>query len=364
MTNHIQNEYIPDYVTPPGETLQDILDTISMTKAELADRIGRTPKFIIDIIKHSATITPTTAMDLEKALGTPASFWNNRERRYRESLAKQEERKRLSNYLGWLKEFPLNEMIKVGWIKRHKDQTDQTNELLRFFGVASPAQWEKLWCSPDAAYRKSKAFASKPQACSVWLRKGEIEAQVISCRSYNKDKFISALSEIRVLTRTAPAHFEQQAIKLCSESGVAVVFMQSIKGAPVYGATRWLTPEKAMIQLSVRGKWEDLLWFTFFHEAGHICTHGKKEIFVETDDRKDEKEKEADRFAANFLISHAAWKRFTSSSDFQSQTAAMSFAAQQEISPSIVVGRLQHEGHIPYTHLNGLRRRFEIKTGQ
>ena len=94
MTDLQENEYIPDVATPPGETLQEILDTIGMTKAELAERIGKTRKTIGEIIKHGAPITPVTAMELEKALGTPASFWNNRERRYRESLARLEERRR------------------------------------------------------------------------------------------------------------------------------------------------------------------------------------------------------------------------------------------------------------------------------
>ena len=98
MIDRIQNEYFPDAVTPPGETLQEVLNTIGMTKAEFADRIGKTPKFIIDMIKHGATITPATAMDLEKVLGIPASFWNNRERRYRENLARKEERKRLKKH--------------------------------------------------------------------------------------------------------------------------------------------------------------------------------------------------------------------------------------------------------------------------
>ena len=91
MINQIQNEYLPDVVTPPGETLLDILGTIGMTKAELAKRMGKTPKHIVDTIKHGAPITPAIAMELEKALGTPASFWNNRERRFREALARLKE---------------------------------------------------------------------------------------------------------------------------------------------------------------------------------------------------------------------------------------------------------------------------------
>ena len=132
MSDRIQNEYIPDFVTPPGETLQEMLNTIGMSKAELADRIGKTPKTIGEIIKHGAPITPATSMELEKALGTPASFWNNRERRYRESLARQEERKRLKKEIGWLKTLPVGQIMKAGWIKKHKDKTDQVDEVLRF----------------------------------------------------------------------------------------------------------------------------------------------------------------------------------------------------------------------------------------
>ena len=43
-----------------------------------------------------------------------------------------------------------------------------------------------------------------------------------------------------------------------------------------------------MVQLSLRGKFEDLLWFTFFHEAGHILLHGKKEVFIEDSDSRTE----------------------------------------------------------------------------
>lgn len=47
------------------------------------------------------------------------------------------------------------------------------------------------------------------------------------------------------------------------------------------GATRWISPSKAVIQLSLRYKWEDIFWFTFFHEAGHVVLHQKKQVFVE-----------------------------------------------------------------------------------
>ncbi len=86
MNDHIQNEYTPNVVTPPGVTLREMLDAFGMTSAELADRIGKNRQTIIDITKHGSPISLETAVELEKALGAPAAFWNSRERRYRESM--------------------------------------------------------------------------------------------------------------------------------------------------------------------------------------------------------------------------------------------------------------------------------------
>jgi len=87
MSNQFQNHYAPDYVSPPGETLQEILEERGMSQAELAERTGRPKKTINEIINAKAAITPETALQFERVLGVSASFWNNRERRYREALA-------------------------------------------------------------------------------------------------------------------------------------------------------------------------------------------------------------------------------------------------------------------------------------
>jgi len=359
MTKTTLNEYRPDIVTPPGETLQDILDSLGMTKSELAGRIGKTPKHIGEIIKHHAQITPGTAMELEKALGAPASFWNNRECRYRESLARIEEKKKLKKESALLKTFPVRDMINAGWIREFKDKTEQTDALLQYFGVASFRQWGKLWRSPGTAYRKSRAFSNKPEACSVWLRKGELEAQKINCKHYNKESLRALLLEIRSLTRTAPEMFQMKSVELCAQAGVAVAFVPPVKGMSVYGATRWLTPKKALIMLSLRGKYEDLLWFTFFHEAGHILLHGKKEVFIEDKDLQDQQETEANSFASAFLIPPVAWKKLIAG-NYKTRAFVKSVAEEIGISPAIVVGRLQHEKLLPHSHMNDLRRRFEL----
>ena len=74
--------FAPDYISPPGETLEDVLDDRGMTQAELAERTGLSRKTVNEIIKGKAPITPETALHLEHVFGIPARFWNAREHQY------------------------------------------------------------------------------------------------------------------------------------------------------------------------------------------------------------------------------------------------------------------------------------------
>ncbi len=71
-------------------------------------------------------------------------------------------------------------------------------------------------------------------------------------------------------------------------------------------------------------------------------------------------EAKANEFARDFLIPPRLWRRFIESGRYKSRNAVETFADKMGISPAIVVGRLQHEGLLPHTHLNGLRQRFDF----
>lgn len=149
-------------------------------------------------------------------------------------------------------------------------------------------------------------------------------------------------------------------VELCAKAGVALTFVPPLPKTHVSGATRWLAASKALVQLSLRGKSDDLLWFTFFHEAGHILLHGKREVFIEDGRRTNAKEAEADRFSADFLIPPDAWRTFTAAVRRPSHTDVAAFARHLGIAPGIVVGRLQHERILPRSHLNDMKVRYKL----
>lgn len=89
MTKLISNLYRTIYISPPGDTLLDVIEERELTVGHLAACLGESEATIKKLIDGKAAITPEIASKLEKVLDIPASFWNNRERNYREALAKQ-----------------------------------------------------------------------------------------------------------------------------------------------------------------------------------------------------------------------------------------------------------------------------------
>lgn len=338
-----RNQYIPDVVSAPGETLEEVLEMRGMSQAELADRTGRPKKTINEIIRGKAAITAETALQLEKVLGIPAAFWIAREQNYRESLARQQELEGFHRESDWLDNIPYKAMVKKGWITDYKDKALQLEAVLRFFGVASPTSWNNLWGTSAPAFRQSPTLASEPGAMAAWLRKGEIEAAKYQTEEFDANLFRQVLAHIRSLTRDLPRNFTEIVRKECASAGVCVVIVSEIQGTRVWGATRWLTPTRPLIQLSLRYKRDDHLWFTFFHEAGHILLHGRKDVFLENEDKEsDQKELEADAFAREFLIPETRYRVFRRLGSY-SCASAQRFAHELGIAPGIVVGRLQHD---------------------
>ena len=86
MTDARSNRYQPTSVSAPGETLLESIEALGISRAELAERMGRSRKTINEIIRAKAVITPETAEELERVLGLPAVLWNNLEQNYREFL--------------------------------------------------------------------------------------------------------------------------------------------------------------------------------------------------------------------------------------------------------------------------------------
>lgn len=358
----------PDYAVAPGETIADLLEDREMTQTALSERLGVTNKHVNQVVKGSASISAELALGLEKVFGVAADFWLRREAGYRAQLARQAEWKTLTRSIEWAKRFPVKELKARGYLPAKATDESLVAAMLTFLGVASVEQWQE----PVVSYRKSQKVESDDYALAAWLRIGELKAEEIECEPFDTDRFRDALEQARGLTALEPEEWVEQLIELCAQCGVAVVILEHFQLSRVNGATRWISPHKALIQLSLRQNWEDIFWFTFFHEAGHVLLHRKKLLLVEPVRRASaakmdpellQLEVEADKFAAQTLIPN----RFNKRLEQISFAEIPLLAAEIGVAPAVVVGRLHHEHRIdesrglPFNRGNKWRRRYEFK---
>ncbi len=352
----------PDYYLPPGDILEEILEENSMSQAEFAKRAGLSTKHVNEIIKGKAGLTPDTSLQFEKVLGIPASFWINFESQYREALAREKEKIELEKALSWLDEIPYRKMVTYGWIERFNDKIKQLDQLMHFFRVATPADFNKVWAGYLVKFRMSVASSVNKGAVAAWLRMGEMQAEEVVCEPFNKVAFKDALNELRHLTLYGPDRFVKELQSKCAHCGVVVVFVRELPKTGIFGATRWISKDKALIQLSLRYKTSDQMWFSFYHEAAHVLFHSKRNFYLENDDvlgkHGDEEENKANSFAQNLLIPQEPYKVFIRERDY-SDECVQRFAKSINIHPGIVVGRLQHDKLLSFSQLYGLKMRLE-----
>lgn len=351
-----------DLLSKPGDTILETIEHIKMSQAELAERMGKTPSKINDLISGKEPITVATAFQLEKVLGIAAQFWLNREMIYREKLSRIEQEEALEQCKDWLKAQPLKELKACGYLKAEKIGPAMADECLKFYGVAAPTQWQALYVDQfvETNFRKSEAHQSTLGALAAWLRIGEIELQKLTLKAYNKDIFRSCLNEIRNLVRSQPEDFAQQLQKYCYDAGVALIYTICIPKAPVSGATRWIGGVP-LIQMTDRYKTNDSFWFTFFHEAAHILLHGKKDVFIE--DLKEtisdpQKEQEADDFANKVLLPEDITKELP---DSITEKDIRLIARKYNTHAAIVLARLQHLKILPYSFGNDMKMKVVLK---
>ncbi|EWM15310.1 toxin-antitoxin system, toxin component [Kutzneria sp. 744] len=344
-----RHRYEPTEVLPPGETLRETLDALDMSQTQLAARTGLSAKHVNQIIQGQAVLTHETAISLERATGVPARFWNELESRYRDHLSRAQERKNLAAHVTWLKRMPIAALRKLGKITADRnDEPRVLQQALDFFGVAGVEAWEEVWENPAAKYLKSAAFKVETGAMAAWLRLGELEAAKVSCEPFDRVRLKAILPELRQLTVLTPTEFEPRMRQLCASAGVAVVFVNEITGCRASGATRWLSPTKAVVQLSLRGKRNDKLWFAFFHELAHVLLHGKRSVFIEAEDIAKQgtgpprEEEEANNFAAELLVP-SMYNDDLAKINHWAPGQIRAFAAQLGVAPGIVAGRLQHD---------------------
>lgn len=269
----------------------------------------------------------------------------------------------------WSSNFPLKEMRRLNFSLPPAPSAAEA--VLGFFGVSSPEGWQAAWqaTSTALAFRQTKVFDVRQEAVAAWVREAEIIASGLPLADFDEHKLRSSLDDLRRLTRKKIGEALTEAQQICWRAGVAFVVVGELPDTRISGCARWLNDKHALVGLTLRYKTDDQLWFTFFHEVGHILLHRDREMFVVDnaagemgDDVVDpdmaKYEEEADRFACDTLIPRDALAEFVRRRKFASEDI-YAFAQAVGIGPGVVVGRLQHDGLLDWRQGNRFKQKLK-----
>lgn len=351
----------PNWVSPPGDTIERIMGVREISYDELADALSISRSEVSDLIAGDVRIDSDLAELLSNTVGSTARFWLERDKKF-ESELERVTTDRKDELVEWVNSMPLSSLRKFGIFSKGVRSEGAARELLEFFGCKSFADWNARYRAgiSDVAFRTSNAFQSDDMSILVWRRMGERQFETMNLPPYDASLFSELLPKLKKLSAfKSPKTVVQRLQAECREVGVAVTTARSPKGCRASGAAWWSDNGNPIIHLSFRHLSNDHFWFTFFHECGHVLLHQGDFVDIDRDDEsecRDRLENEANSFASSVLVSDAAWDDILNRS--LSPKSLIRTARELEIAPGILVGQLEQKGIVRYGRFSFLKHRY------
>ena len=343
---------LPDYAVPTGEFVKEWMDDNGINAADLARRLDVTPKHVSELLHGKVALSADVAVSLERVTGIPAEYWSRIEATYRADLVRLASLSTLVEQYERIDKYPLKYLRKLGFVTAGlKDKATVVSQVLSFFRVASIDALERSWCQ-GVAFRKAAASSPQKESLLTWLTVAERCVDYSALEPFDKAALQQLLPSLRSLSCDSPETYTRAIIEMLAGVGVALCFVPEVSGLGIHGATRWID-DHPVLQLSLRGKTDDQLWFTLFHEIGHVLLHDTKNLYLEGSGTQNEVE--ADQFARDILIPP---NMISGLPRGRNKDKIRQFAIEIGVSPGVVLGRVQHDsGDFGWGH--DLKQHFE-----
>lgn len=346
--------FVNEEPSAPGEFLSELLDERGMTQADLARRTGLSQKHISQLVTGDASLSPTTALLLERVTGMPAHMWSRLEANYQTYRSRQEELEELDSaeVEAWVASMPVQHLVDRGHIEADRKGPELAAALLSFLGLGSVGAFGTWMDSLGLNFRPATGASRRAEALATWLRICDLRSQSMHTAEWDKTAFTPMLSDVADLSTLGAAKWWPALVQRFASAGVALLLEPEFKPETVVnGASWWRTPRQAVLAVSGRRLEADGIQFTILHEAAHLLKHSKKKTFVNTDgdiEASDSLEEEANRFAQSKLIPDDAWSEIELiPMSPKSKGRILDAANSIGVHPGIVLAQLTHRVWVP-----------------
>jgi HTH-type transcriptional regulator/antitoxin HigA len=328
----------PIHVPDPVEAIEFRMEQLGLSQRDLVPAIGSRAR-VSEVLARKRPLTLSMLRALHTRLGIPAAVLLLGEERATLDVAHEEEE---------LTRFPVREMIRRGWLSvPPKLPTEAALAALKEY----LAPLRQAAGSVRVLTRKTKLVRSdRPfnrHALMAWTARvmelaRKIEPPARYKPGYLTFEVLRGLVHLSVL-RDGPRKAQEYLLQY----GVTLIVVEHMPETRLDGAVFFVRPERPVVALTLRYDRIDYFWFTLFHEIGHLIRDFDDEAEGFFDDldstnRNDPREVEADRFAQDTLVPPDAWAGSPVRTS-PNPAYVQQLAARLGIHPAIVAGRVRRE---------------------
>lgn len=323
----------------PGVYLKEALEAMDMTAKEFSIRTSISERSLSSFMAGKTGISFELASKLGSFFGNSPSVWINLQTSYDTYLAEEKAKSEVDNdykLISSCKKY-FESFFGIASTEGRAEYVEKVRKLasVNFLSFLKTDERELI-----PAYHKEQKGNAKIDhfVFNLYISIALTAARKIETKPFDKEAFMKVLSDIRKLTLKEPGEFIEELVERFRECGVAFVYLPYMKNLELYGAAKWLSPEKAMIVVSNRGKQADVFWFALLHEAGHLINESRRDPSVSCD----AEEIQSDSFAREQIVSEDEYQDFMMNGHYLSRDIKR-FADEKGFLPCLLEGRLRHE---------------------
>jgi HTH-type transcriptional regulator/antitoxin HigA len=350
-----EDKKYPIDIPDPVEAIKFRMEQMSLNQQALVPFIGSKSK-VSEVLNKKRPLSLSMMRALHKGLNIPAEILLQEQGQdFPENIPEIE----------WAN-FPINEMVKVGWIHTDKSIKGNEEEIMR--GYIQEAGGMKSFSRLSFRVSKSpiKQLRTNKYALMAWcLRVMELSEKFPLDKKYKPGSInlsdLSKLSYFKDGPLLAREYLEKQGIQFFVVPHLNKTFLD--------GAVMVFEKKNPIIALTLRYDRIDNFWFCLLHELAHLTKHlmidDTNIIIDELEPQhssirgKDTMEEEADRIAQNSLIPKEDWKKVNLNAKNMAKEVR-NLSERLKIHPAIIAGRIRFEKN-NYRILSQFLGRGEVK---
>ena len=342
-------------VFPPGKYIKDELEKRGWTQTDVAFFLGRSSSVEINnLITGKKKITPEVAQELAAVFSSAPEYWLNLENKYRLTQIEDVDES-INRKVRLFSTFPVKEILKRNWVENTEDIEELEKRLFDFLGIKSIDEQPHI----AHAAKKSTTYNETTVNQAAWMIRAYNLAPAVMVAKFSEESLLEAFEKLRLIL------FNVEEIRhvprILANAGIRFLIVETLSNSKIDGVTFWLDKKSPVIVLSMRFDRIDAFWQALLHELDHVKhLEGQDMPIIDSNligegatkaEDKPEFERRADSFAANFSIPSKELEKFiTRIHPLYTRDKILGFSARIKVHPGIVVGQLQHEGKIPYSH--------------